>query len=463
MSNSSLSSFLTCNNEEEKKCLVFLLKYSQHTFLFKEEWFLNTFYRNCFKLLCDIKNKKYELSDLIFFELYEKTYQKEENEAIKLLFLESKRTEPVDVTFLVDKLQKFYITNKVIGKSEDFFAKLVETKQNFDKNQVLQKLKEIELVLNEGEEKKLHTFKDLAQNYRQIHIQRRQGISSRSIGSKEVDKYLTKPAAPQEMTCIVGRKGFGKSAFKNYLQNTLVNRGVPVISFELEMSNESTDDRIICSRSGLSLEELVKKDIDERTSYIIENEVKKLEQQKNYLRYCDPTLNLEQLDNLLELGVHTFQELDVLGPDKYFVAFFDTLDIMDDFDNASPKQIKRNVNILHRLYRKYNAHFIPILQANENKFRTGHVFKKPEELDYFHVTMEDIEGGAAFAARSRVVISINRPLQLKKQFFPERMDEWALELDLLNVHIIKQNDGKLAFLQFTFEDNFRLHPLKNIS
>jgi replicative DNA helicase len=458
----SLSSFLPNNEENEKKAIIYLLKNLEQIFQFNDEWFFNEFYHNCFLILREIKLNKYALSETLFIELYNKKYEKNETEAIKLLFYASLVAANVDIKYYLDSLNSYYVLNQIIVKSEDFFSYLVKENINANPENVLQQLKSIEFCLNENQQQQLFSFKDLAKNYRETHKKRREGESKKSIGSKELDKLITKPAAPQEMTVIVGRKGFGKSAFKTYLQNGLISKGVPVVSFELEMSDESNDDRFICSRSGLSLSTLVTKELDPRTEHIIEKEIQKLEKQKNYLRFKDPSLNLEKLDSLLALAVQKFQDAEVLGSDKYFVAFFDTLDIMEDFDDASPKKIKRNVNILHRLYRKYNAHFIPILQANENKFRGGHIFKKPEELDYYHVTLEDIEGGSAFAARSRVVVSINRPLQLKKAYFPERMEEWDLELDVLNVHGIKQNDGKLFFTQYTFEDNFRITPLKNV-
>jgi hypothetical protein len=49
---------------------------------------------------------------------------------------------------------------------------------------------------------------------------------------------------------------------------------------------------------------------------------------------------------------------------------------------------------------------------------------------------------------------------MKKQYFPERKEEWNLEPDLININGIKQNEGPLFFEQFGFSDNFRLLPYK---
>jgi hypothetical protein len=103
-----------------------------------------------------------------------------------------------------------------------------------------------------------------------------------------------------------------------------------------------------------------------------------------------------------------------------------------------------------------------LLQGNENKLRMGKIFKKAEELDYYRIGVEDIEGGASFAAKARLVLSLNRPVQMKKQLFPQRMEEWNMEDDLLNISGVKQNDAPLFFTQFSFGDNMRIYPHKKV-
>jgi len=456
-----ISSLLSIDEELEEKALLSLLYNFNFTQL-KEEWFFIPFYKNLFLLLKDLYKKKYSITLSLVEEFYFQKFKIKEEKLTK--FFEKKETfKDPNINYYADQLKNRYEKNYLLVNIEKLVNEVIN-KKDLDKSSIVSKLNRVETFLaNDLSGSSLLNFQDLMREYYQTQVKRRNPETRKSIGSKELDKYLTKPAAPQEMTCIVGRKGSGKSAFKTYLQNNLIVKGIPVVSFELEMSNESNDDRLICSRSGLPLHLITAADKDENVQRIINTEIEKLSKYNNYLRFCEPSLNLEKLDFLLSQAVQIFKEKEVLGEDNYFVVFIDTLDIMEDFDNAGPKEIKRNVNILHRLYKKYNAHFIPILQANENKFRMGKVFKNPEELDYYHVTLEDIEGGSAFAARSRVVLSLNRPLQLKKIYFPERMEEWELELDLLNVYCVKQNDGKLFFTQFVFGgDNFRLFPLKNI-
>jgi hypothetical protein len=73
-----------------------------------------------------------------------------------------------------------------------------------------------------------------------------------------------------------------------------------------------------------------------------------------------------------------------------------------------------------------------------------------------------VEGGSVYAARSRIVIAVNRPLTLKRRYFPQRESEWNLETDCIWVNICKQNDSPyLSRTPFIFgENSFKLFPYK---
>ena len=136
--------------------------------------------------------------------------------------------------------------------------------------------------------------------------------------------------------------------------------------------------------------------------------------------------------------------------------------MIEDFSNAKGSyEIKCACNHLHRLARKHKCHIVYLAQANENKFRSGKTFTTPESCESYRTQVEDVEGGASYAARSRVVMSINRPNVLKRRFLHERIEEWELEDDIMYITIVKQNDGKLGECMFVFpDDSFRLIPYK---
>ena len=103
-----------------------------------------------------------------------------------------------------------------------------------------------------------------------------------------------------------------------------------------------------------------------------------------------------------------------------------------------------------------------MVQSNENDIRNGKKFKDPDDCDNYFLQPENIEGGAVFGARARVILALNRPLVLKRRFFPLRNEEWDLEDDVITLAVVKQNDGKVGGLaKFMFDyHSFRLHEYR---
>ena len=213
-------------------------------------------------------------------------------------------------------------------------------------------------------------------------------------------------------------------------------------------------------RSSIDIEDLVSAEKDRRLESRIENALRGLEDNPYYLYNSDADLDFNKVDSLISKAKQIFKERGVLPEDEYIWTKFDTFDMLSEFDGADPKKIKANVNIFHRLIRKQRVFALLLMQANENKIRGEIKFKKPEDLDWYKLGKEDIEGGAAYASKARVVFAINRPNYLKKEFFPERMEEWNLEPDIINIHSAKLNDGNPFFLQFVRGDYYRIDPYK---
>ena len=124
--------------------------------------------------------------------------------------------------------------------------------------------------------------------------------------------------------------------------------------------------------------------------------------------------------------------------DEYFVCVFDTIDMVEDFSGADPYKIKASINKQSTILKKYGIFAINLNQLNESQIRT----KKPrrfEDVDFIKFSKEDIEGGASYASRSRVVIIGTRPKEMKQSFFPEEIELLELEEDILKLVIDKQN------------------------
>ena len=170
-------------------------------------------------------------------------------------------------------------------------------------------------------------------------------------------------------------------------------------------------------------------------------------------------MSLVQLDSFLSKCKQKFREAGVLPEDEYMFVTSDLTEQIEELSGKSGTDLKEGINNLLKLCKKHNCHKLNILQSNENLFRSGKMFSQPESCDFFTLQPEMIEGGAVYAARSRVVIAVNRPLLLKRRFFPDREEEWDIEEDILYLNIVKMNDGKLSRTSFVFSgDSFRLVP-----
>jgi hypothetical protein len=248
------------------------------------------------------------------------------------------------------------------------------------------------------------------------------------------------------------------SIFAKHIENNLINKGVCVLSFNLEMSKESSIDRLLCIRERIPLKDMQQPGMTPRLKAVIQRGLTSISKLLNYIYCPDEYMDFYTLDASIHKAKNMFRENKVLPDDEYMVIIIDLLDMVKGFDD--PKEIKTSMDELHRLARKHKIHIIGLVQANENKFRNGKIFKNPEELDYYKIGLEDIYNGSSYGARARVVISLNRPLFMKRRFFPELEERWELEDDLILVNVVKQNDGYLSQTKFVFGENFMITPFE---
>lgn len=300
----------------------------------------------------------------------------------------------------------------------------------------------------------------LMNNYRKTIQARKDGIGKRTFGFSVLDNLCVRPAAVGEMTTIVGMKGSGKSLLALCIENALINSKVPVLSINLEMTEESNMDRLVSIRKNISLETLL--DPTEQDLEEIEDGIRDIEKIPHYYYYTDYQMTLADLDVAISKAKQKFKEVGVLPADGYIIVKIDLTEQIEELSGKAGTDLKQGVNRLLQLCKKHGIHIINVLQSNENLFRGGKRFSTPEACDSFTIQVEDVEGGSVYAARSRVVFAVNRPLLLKKRFFPERNEEWDLSIDILFANIVKQNDSpNLGRTPFVFGSNsFRLFPFK---
>jgi energy-coupling factor transporter ATP-binding protein EcfA2 len=453
----SFEKFIPSVEEDEKYVLHYLSKHPKEYFLIKEEHFTQYNNKIIYSTIVDLyENKKIGLIEKSFIKKYCSNIPQD---YIDKIF----ETDIKDFNIIKDSIKtiKDYHTKLYIGKTVESF--LTETTSKGDlKYETIRELADT-IIYNStmlNDSSVVRTYKDLANSYRDTLTQRENGLNKRTYGFKVIDKMIVRPAASGEMTSIFGMKGSGKSILVKCMENILVNKRVCVISVNLEMTEESNMDRFISMETGLSLEELLSENKSEEVKQIIEDNLLLKENRKNYSYYAEPMLTLDGLDDLIYKSKQIFKDAGVLPEDGYCVIVTDLTEQIEELSGKAGTDLKPGVNRLLQIFKKHNAHGINVLQSNENIFRGGRSFSTPESCESFSLQPEMVEGGSVYAARSRIVMAVNRPLLLKRRYFPDRVDEWDLETDKLFLNVVKQNDspylGKTAFI---FGDNsFRLYP-----
>lgn len=312
-----------------------------------------------------------------------------------------------------------------------------------------------------GDNSLIKTYADMAEDYKKVLEKRKIGEGKRSLGFKSIDRIVIRPGAPGEMTTLFGMKGSGKSLLAKCIEMMLVNLGVCVVSINLEMTEESNMDRLVSIPSNFSLSQLLDESFlqEEEAVKIIYDILEDLSKKKNYIYISAIEMSLIDLDKLLYKCKLKFKELGVLPEDEYMFLTSDLTEQIEELSGKQGTELKPGVNKLLKLCKKHKIHKMNILQSNENIFRAGKTFSTPEACENFTLQPESVEGGSVYAARSRVVLAVNRPLLLKRRYFPQQQEEWDLETDLLWLNVVKQNDAPVGRTPFVFSSNsFRLIP-----
>lgn len=452
--NKGFTSLLPSNIENEEKFLAYVINNPDKLYSIDVQHLYNNTHKAIYKAIEFIIDNSLTVEcDLIYSKTKEMipSFEKTFLTRLKRIYRDFS-----NIDYVIRTIKNYAVTCQIGESLNEISVTLLETGDlNKAKlSEIADKLSSDSFLLQD--EQNLKNGNQLMDDYERVLEKRRLGEDKKSLGFDSLNQAVARPGAIGEMTAIVGQKGSGKSIFVKNIENRLLPLKTCVVSVNLEMEQNSNMDRLICAKMGLSISQLTNPNMDEKVQIKVKQAIRRIRSYNNYAYYSKPQLSLYELDGLLGEAKRGFKESGVLPEDEYMFVVIDLLDMMDDFDGADPYKIKTNMNRLHRIARKHRCHILIVLQASENKWRKNGGFKKPEDLDYYKIGLEDIADGAGYAQRCRVVMSLNRPVQMKKQFFPERIEEWELEPDIINVHGIKHNDGNLFFSQFAFGENFKI-------
>ena len=147
--------------------------------------------------------------------------------------------------------------------------------------------------------------------------------------------------APKEMTTIFGSTGVGKSTFKMYLKNRLVNRDVPCLDVTLEMSEIAEMDRWMASRLRIPMSKLVgtpTEPVDDCILQMIRNEKEKLLKRKKYAMLDSSKLSIAELEK-------TIIQFKLQAKVDYAVVFVDLATMLEEFGSGEAKDYEKAVQV----------------------------------------------------------------------------------------------------------------------
>jgi len=440
--------------EIEQKIISYLLKKNpQESLLIPDNYFLNKDLRLVFNCIKEIVQSGIKVELDIVLDQIKKTNQNFTYNDLKLIhdfFDDFSNIEEIK-----DRLKKNYF--KQIQVKEKIEKLLIIANESSDIS-----LKEIEklnlelsnaLIEIQGDENNLLFFSDLIEKYKEVLNKRDLGFK-RTFGVHWLDKQITYIAEPGDMMSIAMRKGEGKTTLALNLANAQINNNIPVIYFSFDMGWATVMDRWLCLREGFLQGELMQEGRSREQAKKINQSLKSMQDINNFIFYPAATLSLDELDSYLYKAKNEFRKKGVLKEDdEYCILYFDTLDMVEDFSGTDAYAIKAGINKFHNILRKHKCFAVNLLQLNENVVRS----KKPKDMEAakkLRFTKEDIEGGASYSSRSRVVIIGVRPKAMMKSFFPDENELVDLEEDILNLYIDKQNDGNTGKIQPLIFDPF---------
>jgi hypothetical protein len=441
------------NLENEQKLLSYFFRYPEEAMLFSENDFVDPVSRNIFSGISALQeqNLSFDLDTL-------KTLCANKDNSVKydfLLSMQERFSDFSNIDFVKKTARNDALKHRIHERlSQELLGKMRQA--DYIEVQDLQHLLDDiqQEIANLSGRAELLTWREFADEHKEILEQRGMGKLVRSLGFPNLDIMLARPGAEEEFSVLAGPKGSSKSICMKTMENNLLTRKTCVLSINLEMSKRSNADRIICLKGGLVMRDLQKKDMDPRVKaaavQILSMDI------PNYLYCPSDTMDLGELDALIYKAKAMFSRAGVLPPDGYIFIGIDSLDMIKGFED--PRAISQSVNRLHSIVRKHKSHALCLLQLNENKLRseTFKVPKTPEELDHIlKFTDADIYGGSYYSARARAVFIMNRPLHWKKKFFPEFAERWNQEekhSDIIQVTLAKSNDGSFnGYAKFNFE------------
>lgn len=337
-------------------------------------------------------------------------------------------------------LQEAYSQDRIQSYILRECSKTVTTKGRLDIERMETLVSDLQdcISLAKSSEEELKFTDTLFTSYEKTVEQRVEGEKFYTTGCSKLDAVLPTGFAPKEMTTIFGSTGVGKSTFKMYLKNRLVNRDVPCLDITLEMSETSEMDRWMASRLRIPMSYLVGKPnepVDESVLQMIRNEKSKLLKRKKYAMLDTSKLSIPELEKVIV-------QFKLKSQSDYAVVFVDLATMLDEFGSGEAKDYEKAVNLLHPVAKRTNTHLVLVVQAVQKSLE-NHRPTTLQGINLFRPSLASIKNSSAIAERSRTVLSVFRAKYYATRFFPDDPQVDELE-DVVEVQVLKSSNGAVG-------------------
>jgi len=444
----------------EKQCLHHLLDNPDSVLELSQNYFLTSEGYDLYEALVELYRRNIPFSD--DHVLVEGNRR---NNKINAELLNSVRNTPVENgswNYCRSILKEDFAKNRI----EDVILKQALEEVSRKSRLDVEKLQNIfydmqyALSLISGEDAVIKNLNDMFNSYEHVLNKRLMGQEFYTTGCSFLDKILTVGFAPGEITTIFGSTGVGKTTVKSYLVNRLINRNIPCLDINLEMSETAIMDRLMAMRLKIPIRDLIPHTPTEREESNVLDMVKlereHLQSSKKFAFIDDPVLDCLKLEKLIE------QTKKMLKTD-YLIVFIDLASMMKEFSGEDPKGYEKGMDRISQLAKRLKCHFVLVVQANQ-KTLEAHRPATLNGLGVFRPSLVNVKNAGGIAERSRTVLSVFREKYYATRFFPDDEDVANLD-DVVEVQCLKQNNGvvgkKLSYLHI--EGQFRLMPIADTS
>lgn len=438
----------------ELRALRYILQYPDNSHHFRPSLFTHKESRVLYDSVQYLLENKLTLSTEAIAQEANKRESKLQLTAIKGLLEQKEKFSDLDRDHLVRELSGAETKEDVAKKLEKALA-IARTSSVPDEeffNQISLAITDAQMASLQRSKSTLITIDQALERYVESLDERERGSIALS-GDLLLDRALTRKVAGGQIILIAAATGAGKSLYVLNLINGFINLDVPSIYITLEMDLESTIDREMSLRLGVSLNDWYDQDKIVTLKKRVLEEKKKLK--SDNATGCrveiveDPSLYLADISSLIA----EFRAKHRIPLRTSIVVAVDLITQVRDFSEgrngySMAANYEIAVNYLNIIAKAQNVCFLATAQVNRDADNVPIV--EVADVQRTRPTLNTVKNSHALAERSRAVLGLWRPRYYLDRYLPDD-PMTPLTEDILEVTVLKQSQGAVGQrLNYTF-------------